>query len=120
MRGSLSAFVAAAAIAGVAAISFPRAEAAQWPSFPAPAAQGGGSIIQVGEWLYHGDTHNAWKEDGWNDGRRYRDRRQFRRHAYRPRTFYFGFPFAFAPPYYPYNRQRDCFRTWDGQLVCRR
>ena len=32
--------------------------------------------------------------------------------------FYFGFPFAFRPRYYPYNGYGDCFRTWDGYVVC--
>jgi hypothetical protein len=56
---------------------------------------------------------------------RYRQyRHQRRQHSYRRHQrppFFFGFPFAFAPHYYqqqPYYR--DCFRTFDGRVYCRR
>ena len=35
-------------------------------------------------------------------------------------AFSFGFPQAYYQPYYqPYYGYGDCFRTWDGQLICR-
>jgi hypothetical protein len=111
---------AAAALAGFALISTLPAEAAQRMPYPAPLAQTD-AIIQIGDWDYfHGDRHNAFRDDGWNDNRRFRRHHQRRHHArFHRRQFYFGFPFAFAPPFYPHPGYRNCFRTWDGYLVCR-
>ena len=125
MRRSLSIIAAAAiAVAGASAVSL--------SSAPCGDAQAGarcdrhrpnGAVIEVQGWEnFHGDRHNAFRDDGWNDGWRH-----LRRHhrfgntatCRRHRQHHFGFPFAFRPRYYPYNSYGDCFRTWDGRLICR-
>lgn len=122
MRRSISIIAAAAIAAGISAASFAPAQAA--PISPPPVAQTDGAILQVQNWEnFHGDRHNAFRDDGWD-----RDRPRHRRHRHQrnfyPNQFYFGFPFGAMPPFYmPYRPHRqyyqDCFRTWDGQLICR-
>lgn len=122
MRRSFSFLVAAAVIAAVSAASFVPAQAAAPRPAPAVTGSAGGAIIEVGgRWeTFHGDRHNAWRDDGWGNDWRWRNRhhRRNRHHGnFFPNQFYFGFPFAFVQPYH--NRRNDCFRTWDGQLICR-
>ncbi len=45
-------------------------------------------------------------------------RRHHRRHHVQP--FFFGFPFVFPPHHYGRRLPRDCFRTRDGRVYCRR
>jgi hypothetical protein len=118
MRRSLSILAAAAIAVGAAAATLSSAQAAT--PLPAPVATSGDIIEVGGRWEnFHGDRHNAFRDDGWNR-RHFRRYPRFRHHGYYPRRFHFGFPFAFRPLYYPYrSRYSDCFRTWDGQLICR-
>jgi hypothetical protein len=120
MRRSLSIIAAAAIAVGASAASLSSTQAAM--AVPTPVTTSG-AIVEVGgpggNWeTFHGDRHNAFRDDGWNNG--WRHHRRHRHHSnFRRRHFYFGFPFAFRPHFYPYNSYRDCFRTWDGQLICR-
>ena len=74
------------------------------------AAQGVGVTFGVGN----------WDNDGWHDdNRRYGRHYGHHRHHVAP-----GFSFNFGVPasgayYRPYYRDRDCWRDWDGALVCR-
>jgi hypothetical protein len=125
MQRSLSIIAAAAIAVGASAASLSPTQAA-----PRPAqVETSDSIIEIQNWEnFHGDRHNSfrddgWNDDGWNDGRRYHRRHhRFRNQGFHHnRPFYFGFPFAFRPQYYPYNNyHRDCFRTWEGYVVCQR
>lgn len=127
MKRSLTLAAAAMIVAASTALSFAPAEAA--PLVPSPVAKSNGDILQVQRWEnFHGDRHSIFRDDnGWDRDRRWRGRHHHnRRHArHHRRNFYFGFPFALMPPYYSYHHQphrryyQDCFRTWDGQLICR-
>jgi len=123
MRRSLSIIAAAAIAVGASAASLSPTQAAMLT--PAPVATGD-AIVEVGgpggNWeTFHGDRHNAFRDDGWNNGWRHRRHNRFRHHGNfrRHQPFYFGFPFAFVQPYHRYDRRRDCFRTWEGYVVCR-
>jgi hypothetical protein len=119
MRRPLSIIAAAAIIAGASAVSLSSTASATPRLAPGATDTTNGAVIQVQSWEnFHGDRHNAFRDDGWNDG--WRPRRHLRnRHFSRHRRHHFGFPFAFRPRFYPYNSYGDCFRTWDGQLICR-
>ena len=123
MRRSHAILFAAATAVMAATASLTPVQAA--PVSPTPLAvvdvQNGG-IEQIRE-RRRGDR---WRND---DRWRHRDRGR-RHHRHRGHQnffpgFAFGFPFAYAPrayyprPYQPYYRYGDCFRTWDGQLICR-
>jgi hypothetical protein len=120
MRRSLSIIAAAAIAVGVSVASSAPAEAAKLMRLPAAAAP-----VQVGTIMEvnspgHGDRHSVFRDDGWNNNWRYQRRNRYRQHGnFRRNGFYFGFPFAFRPMYYPYNSYGDCFRAWDGQVICR-
>jgi hypothetical protein len=114
MRRSLSIIAAAAIAVGASAASLSSAQAAM--ARPTPVATSD-AIIQIQGWERHGDSHNAFRDDGWNNG--WRHHRRHRHHSNFRRRHHFGFPFAFRPHFYPYNSYRDCFRAWDGQLICR-
>lgn len=120
MPRSLSIIAAAAIAVGASVASSAPAEAAKSVRLPAAATP-----VQVGAIMEvnspgHGDRHNAFRDDGWNDDRRFRRHPRFRHQSrFRRDPFYFGFPFAFRPQFYPYRRRGDCFRTWDGYIVCR-
>jgi hypothetical protein len=110
LRGSL-----AAVIASLALISSAPAGAA---SFVVPEAPGESAILQA-DYTFerHGDTHNAFREEyQFSSHRRYH---RYNRHY--PRARHFGYPFRYMPPYHSYHRGSygNCFRTWDGQLLCR-
>jgi hypothetical protein len=119
MRRSLAILMAAATVVAAAA-SFNPAQAAPLGPTPLAVTQNGG-IEQIRD-RRRGD-------DRWRHGDRWRhsdrSRRHHRRHGAYFSGFNFGFPFAYAPrayyprPYQPYYRYGDCFRTWDGQLICR-
>jgi hypothetical protein len=118
MRRFLSLLAVAAIAVTSSAVSFAPAQAAAPRLMPAAAttAEYAGAIEQIRHRRRH---HEGWREGGWHDDRwRHRRHRRYGRH-FHPQPFYFGFPFAFAQPYYPYHRGRNCFRTWDGQLICR-
>lgn len=120
MRRSLAILVAAATAAS--AMSFTPAQAA--PVSPKPIAASAlqhDGIEQVRERRHR----DRWRhDDGWrhrHHGRRHRDRDFFF-----PNHFAFGFGFPLYAPrayhrrhYQPYYGYGDCFRTWDGQLICR-
>jgi hypothetical protein len=119
MRRSLSILAAAAVVAGASAVSLTPAQAAT----PRPI-----QLVAEQKPMVDLITHRRWHDGefhGWRNDEDYRPRnRHRRRHARRHRDrdfypFYFGFPFAFTPHYYPYRRGHNCFRTWDGYLVCR-
>lgn len=127
MRRSLSLLLAGALAVSLTAESMIPAQAAPRP---APIATDSADvIIKVAE-NFHGDRHNAFRDDGWNDNWRWKKKRwrqsRWDRDDWRPRRhrhgfsqFQYGFPFAFVQPYRRHNRGNDCFRTWDGQLICR-
>ena len=120
MRRSLSIIAAAAIAVGASAASLSFAEAAM----PRPASVStSGEIIEIGgRWDRDRGRHHRFRDDdGPNRGwRHHRRQNRFGHYRRRHQPFYFGFPFAFRPHYYPYrNRYNDCFRTWDGQLICR-
>lgn len=118
MRRSLSIIAAAAIAVGASVASSAPAEAAKLMRLPAAATPAQvGTIMEVNS-PGHGDRHNAGRDDGWDDGWRY-NRRNRHHGNFRRNQFFFGFPFAFRPPMHSYNRYDDCFRTWDGQLICR-
>jgi hypothetical protein len=122
MRRSLSIIAAAAIAVGASAVSLSPTQAAMPRPAPVATDSVGGAIIQVGNWeSFHGDRHNAFRDDGWNNGWRHRRQHRFRHHGNfrRHQPFYFGFPFAFVQPYHRYNRRHDCFRNWEGYVVCR-
>jgi hypothetical protein len=115
MRRSLAVLLAAATTMSASA-SFAPAQAA--PRAPL-ATMNGAQIEQVGgQW-------NPQREGG------RRHYRHHRRHHHRHHNdfdnfggfyFGFGFPQAYYQPrryYQPYYGYGDCFRTWDGQLICR-
>ena len=124
MRRSRAILMAAATALAAATVSFTSAQAA--PVGPTQLAvtdfQNGG-VEQIRE-RRRGD-------DRWRHGDRWRHSDRGRRHHRRNGNygpafgFYLGFPFNIAPqayyrrPYQPYHRYGDCFRTWDGQLICR-
>lgn len=101
MRRTLSLFIAGAMLAST--MGFAPAQAASI-QMPTSVTQGSGDIVQVRDRDHrryrHYDRHN------------YRDHYRHRRDVY---PFYFGFPFAFAPPY----SYRDCYRAWNGRIYCR-
>jgi len=100
-------------MASVAVLSWTPAGAAGLHS---PAASAERAIIQAG---YSRDRHRNYYRHG---GRRYGHyRRHHRHHDFSSGGFYFGFPFSILPPYYSYHPRSygNCFRTWDGQLLCR-
>jgi hypothetical protein len=117
MRRSLAILVVAATVAST--VSFVPAQAA--PVIPKPitaTALQNGSIEQVRE-MRHRDR---WRDD---DRWRHRHHRRHNRDFF-PNQFYFGFGFPYYAPrayyrrhYQPYYGYGDCFRTWDGQLICR-
>ena len=74
-----------------------------------PASAGG---IEFGVSNRSGEWHDGWRGDrGWRHGHR--------RHHFEPGfSFSFGTPFPHRYSYYR-PRERDCFRDWDGALVCR-
>jgi hypothetical protein len=120
MRRSLSIIAAAVIAVGASIASSAPAEAAKLMRLPAAAAPAQvGTIMEVNS-PGHGDRHSAFRDDGWNDGWRYNRRNRYRQHGNfrRHQPFYFGFPFAFVQPY-RYTRRQDCFRTWEGYVVCR-
>jgi hypothetical protein len=122
MRRSLAILFAAATAVTAAATSFTSAQAAPVsPTLLAATALQSDGVEQV----RHKRGHDRWRHD---DRWRHRDRgrRHHRHHGANVFPgFHFGFPFAYAPrayyprPYQPYARYGDCFRTWDGQLICR-
>ena len=119
MRRSLSIIAAAAIAVGASVASSAPAEAAKLMRLPAATPAQVGTIMEVNS-PGHGDRHSVFRDDGWNDGWRQRRHPRFRQHRnFYPNGFYFGFPFAFRPPMHSYNRYDDCFRTWDGPLICR-
>jgi hypothetical protein len=117
MRRSLAILMAAAAALSVSATAFTPAQAAPIRAPMASADFQSAGIVQVDH--RRGDR---WRDDSWRNRhhRRHRDRDFF------PNQFYFGFgvpyyaPRAYyRPRYQPYYGAGDCFRTWDGQLICR-
>jgi hypothetical protein len=78
------------------------------------------ATVEFGNWNYDQRERNSAFSIDWNDSRRYRRRDRDRYVSrYRSRPSYFGFPFASRPLFYPYPSRGDCFRTWDGQVICR-
>jgi hypothetical protein len=119
MRRSLSILAAAAIALGASVATLSPAMAAM-PRLAPGATDTSSAIIQVQRWEnFHGDRHNAFRDDGWDRPRWRHQRRHNRFGHHRFRRHEFGFPFAFRPHFYPYPSRRDCFRTWDGQLICR-
>ena len=125
MRRSFVILAAAAIAVGASAVSLSSAGTAAPRPAQATIGTDGSAIIQVDwesrEWG-HGGGHNAFRDDrndNWNNGWSNRRHNRFRNSRFRRDPFYFGFPFAFRPQYYPYRRRGDCFRTWDGYIVCR-
>ena len=117
MRHSLGIIAAAAIAFGAASLS---PAAATLKLVPGAVDATNDAIVQVQNWEnFHGDRHNAFRDDGWNDGWRHRRHHRFRHSRYHRNHDFFGFPFAFRPRFYPYNSNRDCFRAWVGSLVCR-
>ena len=115
LRGSL----AAAAIAGLALLSSAPAGAA---SFLVPEVPGESAIVQA-DYTFerHGDTHNAFREEYQEGIGRFSPYRRYHRYnRFYPRAHHFGFPFRYMRPYHSYHRgfYGNCFRTWDGQLIC--
>jgi len=118
MMQSLQGALVAAAIASLVVLS---AEPTAAASLMAPRAPGASAIHVDYTRERHGDTHNAFQEE-FNEGigrfspyyRHYGHRR------YYPRARYLGFPFRAMPPYSSYHPgyYGNCFRTWDGQLLC--
>jgi hypothetical protein len=111
MRLSFATLLAAAAL-GAAAASIPSAQAAPLqPAFASDAAVGNVELVR---------DRRGHDDDRWRN-------RHHRRHHHnrRDRGFSFGFPYSSVPqayygrPYQPYYGYGDCFRTWDGQLICR-
>jgi hypothetical protein len=102
MKRPLSLVLAAALAASTMAISVGPA-----------AAQGVGVTFGVGGWdndRWHGD-------DGWRY-RHYRHRDDFAPGF----SFSIGTPYPYSRAYYHprhYYRDRDCWRQWDGEIVCR-
>ena len=117
MRRSLAVLLAAATT--MSAASFAPVQAAPVAPLPAAADQQNG-ILQVRD-----------RDRGYNDGWRHRRHHRHHRHHHRDYNnfgafpgfyFGFGFPQAYYQPrryYQPYYGYGDCFRTWDGQLICR-
>lgn len=125
MRRSLPLIAAAAIVAASIATIAPAESAAKPVLLPlvatSPAQHGGAvELVQGGRWdnngWGHGDRHNAFRDDRWRHHRRHR--RHHSRH-FRPHPFFYGFPFAFVQPYHRHRGYHNCFRTWDGQLLCR-
>jgi hypothetical protein len=119
MRRSLALFVAAATMLSASAVSFAPSQAAPVSPTPVATALANDGIEQVRERRGRGDDRwrhgNRWRDDG------RRHHRHGRRHHQGFPGFFFGFPYAF-PPQAHYRRHYyggDCFRTWDGQLICR-
>jgi Ni/Co efflux regulator RcnB len=98
MKRPLSIALAAALVASTLAMS------------AAPTAAQG---VEFGVTARSGEWHDNWDRDDW------RWRHGHRRHHVAP-GFYFNF--GIPHPRYSYYRprHRDCFRDWDGTLVCRR
>ena len=100
MKRPLSLVLAAALAAGSMAVG----------AAPA-AAQGAGVTFGVGNW-----NNDRWHydENGWRSRNRHRD------HFAPGFSFQFGMPYPHARAYYrPRYRDRDCWRDWDGALICR-
>ena len=122
MRRSLGIIAAAAIALAASAASFSPAAAGMPRLVPGAIDVTNNAIIQVQRWEnFHGDRHNMFRDRDWDRPRwRHRRHHRFGHHRFRRHDpFYFGFPFAFRPHFYPYPSHRDCFRTWDGQLICR-
>jgi len=115
MRRSISIIAAAAIAAGVSAASLAPVQSAPRPVSIATSGEGASAVELI---RHRRDRERHWRDD---DGRRHWRQNRHRRHNrhFYPNQFYFGFPFAFAPPFYPHRGYQNCFRTWDGQLLCR-
>jgi hypothetical protein len=106
---------AAAIVAGAVSVTPVQASPKQAPAF----GTGGASVELAGQGRWRdGDRRGHWRDRDRDRRWRHSNRRHHRQHHHAA-PFYFGFPFAFAPPYYPYHGYQNCFRTWDGQLICR-
>jgi hypothetical protein len=119
MRRSLAILMAAATAIAASAATFTPSQAAPVSPTATVLTDQSAAIQQIRD-RHRGDR---WRGD---DNWRYRHHRSHGRDNSFP-GFYFGFgaPF-YAPqayyrrPYYqPFNGYGDCFRTWDGQVICR-
>ena len=125
MRPSLAILLAAATAITASAASFAPAQAA--PVGPMPVAgdqQTGVELIRDRE-RWGGDWDRGHDNDGWRHHRRHHRHHRYYRDdfgSFPGFSFSFGFPQAYYQPrryYQPYYGYGDCFRTWDGQLICR-
>ncbi len=121
MRRSLAILMAAATAVTMTATLVP-AQAAPvgvTPTVLAGASADPTSVQQV-DWRDHNRRRG---NDGWGNDDNWRHHRHHRRYDNRGFSFSFGFPVApqayYRRPYQPYYGYGDCFRTWDGQLICR-
>ena len=116
MRRSLAILFATATAIGASAATSSLSQAAP---MPAPALTGSGAIEQVED--------RYWGGGDWGHGHR-RHHGHHRHHRHHGDydgygggpgfSFNFGFPQAYYRPYYTQPYYGDCFRTWDGQLIC--
>jgi hypothetical protein len=116
MRRSLATFMAAATAIAATATFIPAQAAPVSPTVLATVGIDSGSVQQIRDWRR--DDHRRGGDDNWRHRHHHRhDNGGF------SFPFYFGFPFApqayYQRPYQPYYGYGDCFRTWDGQLICR-
>lgn len=122
MRRTLAILAAATAI-GASAATFAPAQAAPVGPMPVAGNQAGIDLVRDRE-RWGGDWDRGHDDNGWRY-RHHRHHRHYRRDdfgAYPGFYFGFGFPQAYYQPrryYQPYSSYGDCFRTWDGQLICR-
>jgi len=120
MRRSLAILLATAAAAAASAATLSVTQAAP---LPAPAVTTGiGAVEPVRDRHWDGGD---WNNGDWNYGhRRHHGHHGHHRDNYGVFpgfSFGFGYPQAYYRPHYyqPYYGYGDCFRTWDGQLICR-
>jgi hypothetical protein len=126
MQRSHAILLAAATVLGTSAASLPAQAAARAPEVTSTGVQ----IEQIRDRERWGGDRERWGGD-WDrghDGDNWRHRRHHRHHrdydnGFSGFSFNFGFPQAYYQPYpryyQPYRGYSDCFRTWDGQLICR-
>jgi opacity protein-like surface antigen len=121
MRRSLAILLAAATAVSASAATFTQAQAAPRS---APAVTTGAAVEQVRERHGHGGHRGHGghhRGHGGHHGGHHRGHHNgfnsFDSFGVFPGfAFGFGFPQVYYQPYYGYG---DCFRTWDGQLICR-
>jgi hypothetical protein len=119
MRRSFAVLLAAATAIGASAASFAPAQAASW----APQITTGGGIEQVRDRERWGGDWDRGHDNGWRHHRRHHRHHRDDFGGFPGFSFSFGVPQAYYRPYHPYYQPYygygDCFRTWDGQLICR-